>query len=92
MRQVARFKPSFVWRRTLLIFILTLIMLAAAGVTKSVFGLFLNQDSKIQSLFLILFVAGVGGTVYAYLALKIRLAERLLGPSMVRLRHRLRIK
>ena len=67
-------------------------MLLAAGVTKFVFGMFLNQDSKVQSLLLILFVAGVGGSVYAYLALKLRLAERLLGTSMIRLRHRLRIK
>lgn len=92
IHQVAHFKPSFVWRRTLLIFILTMMMLLVAWITKLFFGLFLSQESKFQSLLLILLVAGVGGFVYAYLALKLRLAERLLGPSMIRLRHRLRIK
>lgn len=69
-----------------------MMMLLVAWITKLFFGLFLSQESKFQSLLLILLVAGVGGFVYAYLALKLRLAERLLGPSMIRLRHRLIIK
>ncbi len=92
IHEVARFKPSFVWRRTLLIFILTLIMLLASWITKMIFGAFLNEDSKFQSLLLILVVAGIGALVYGYLALKIRLAERLLGPGIARLRHKLKIK
>ena len=92
IHEVARFKPSFVWRRTLLIFILTLIMLFASWITKMIFGTFLNEDSKFQSLLLILAVAGIGALVYGYLALKIRLAERLLGPGIARLRHKLKIK
>lgn len=93
IHQVARFNRKFVWRRTLLIFILTLLMLLAAGLTKMVFGMFLSQDSKFQSLLLIVLVAGVGGLVYTYLALKLRLADKLLGrQGMLRLRRRLRIK
>lgn len=93
IHQVARFNRKFVWRRTLLIFILTLLMLLAAGLTKMIFGMFLNQDSKFQSLILIVLVAGVGGLVYTYLALKLRLADKLLGrQGMIRLRRRLRIK
>lgn len=92
IQQIAHFKPSFVWRRTLLIFILTVMMLLVSWLTKLFFSLFLSQESKFQSLLLILLVAGVGGFVYTYLSLKLRLAERLLGPSMIRLRHRLRIK
>lgn len=93
IHQVARFNRTFVWRRTLLIFILTLLMLLAAGLTKMIFGMFLSQDSKFQSLILIVLVAGVGGLVYTYLALKLRLADKLLGrQGMIRLRRRLRIK
>ncbi|AZP93784.1 polysaccharide biosynthesis protein [Enterococcus mundtii] len=93
IHQVARFNRKFVWRRTLLIFILTLLMLLAAGLTKMIFGMFLSQDSKFQSLILIVLVAGVGGLVYMYLALKLRLADKLLGrQGMIRLRRRLRIK
>lgn len=93
IHQVARFNRKFVWRRTLLIFILTLLMLLAAGLTKMGFGMFLSQDSKFQSLILIVLVAGVGGLVYTYLALKLRLADKLLGrQGMIRLRRRLRIK
>lgn len=58
-----------------------------------IFGMFLSQDSKFQSLILIVLVAGVGGLVYTYLALKLRLADKLLGrQGMIRLRRRLRIK
>ncbi|MGQ4068639.1 putative polysaccharide biosynthesis protein [Enterococcus mundtii] len=93
IHQVARFNRKFLWRRTLLIFILTLLMLLAAGLTKMIFGMFLSQDSKFQSLILIVLVAGVGGLVYTYLALKLRLADKLLGrQGMIRLRRRLRIK
>lgn len=93
IHQVARFNRKFVWRHTLLIFILTLLMLLAAGLTKMIFGMFLSQDSKFQSLILIVLVAGVGGLVYMYLALKLRLADKLLGrQGMIRLRRRLRIK
>ena len=93
IHQVARFNRKFVWRRTLLIFILTLLMLLAAGLTKMIFGMFLSQVSKFQSLILIVLVAGVGGLVYTYLALKLRLADKLLGrQGMIRLRRRLRIK
>lgn len=93
IHQVARFNRKFVWRRTLLIFILTLLMLLAAGLTKMIFRMFLSQDSKFQSLILIVLVAGVGGLVYTYLALKLRLADKLLGRrGMIRLRRRLRIK
>ncbi|WP_165006170.1 MULTISPECIES: polysaccharide biosynthesis protein [unclassified Enterococcus] len=92
VRAVARFKAGFVWRRTLLIFLLTLMMLFVAWLTKLIFGSFLDTDSKFQSFVLVVVVAGVGALVYGYLALKIRLAEKLLGPSMIRLRHRLRIK
>ncbi|MBE9912177.1 polysaccharide biosynthesis protein [Enterococcus mundtii] len=93
IHQVARFNRKFVWRRTLLIFILTLLMLLAAWLTKMIFGMFLSQDSKFQSLILIVLVAGVGGLVYTYLALKLRLADKLLGrQGMIRLRRRLRIK
>lgn len=93
IHQVARFNRKFVWRRTLLIFILTLLMLLAAGLTKMIFGMFLSQDSKFQSLILIVLVAGVGGLVYTYLALKLRLADKLLGrQGMIRLRRRFRIK
>ena len=67
-------------------------MLFASWITKIIFGTFLNEDSKFQSLLLILAVAGIGALVYGYLALKIRLAERLLGPGIARLRHKLKIK
>ena len=51
-------------------------MLFASWITKIIFGTFLNEDSKFQSLLLILAVAGIGALVYGYLALKIRLAEK----------------
>ncbi|MFV0560918.1 MAG: oligosaccharide flippase family protein [Enterococcus sp.] len=91
MYQVARFDYQLVLRRTLLIVLLTGSMLLIAVFTRQFTYLFLSKESKTQSLLVILLVAGVGASVYGYLALKTRLAENLLGQSMARLRKRLKI-
>ncbi|OTN75132.1 hypothetical protein A5886_000202 [Enterococcus sp. 8G7_MSG3316] len=95
VRKMARkghFNVVLTLRRTLLIAVLTLIMVVAALIARQVFGLVLSEESKFQSFVLSILVAGVGGGVYVYSALKLRLADKLLGSSMVRLRSRLRIK
>ncbi|MGF1948830.1 polysaccharide biosynthesis protein, partial [Enterococcus gallinarum] len=71
---------------------MTIIMVIAALIARQLFGLVLSSERKVQAFILSLLVAGVGGSVYIYIALKLRLAEKLLGSSMVRLRQKLHIK
>ncbi|KAF1296684.1 polysaccharide biosynthesis protein [Enterococcus sp. JM4C] len=92
IHKVTRFNVSLTGRRVLLIFIMTIIMLIAAGICRMIFGLVLDVDSKFQSLVLIILVAGVGMVAYGYLALKTRLADKLLGDRVGSLRNKLKIK
>lgn len=87
-----RFNPNLTFKRTVLITLMTLVMMVFAGISKGIFGLMLSQESKFQSFLLILLVAAVGGFIYIYMALKIRLADKLLGSGMARFRRTLRIK
>jgi O-antigen/teichoic acid export membrane protein len=92
MRSKGHFNAKLTIRRTVLILLMTLIMLIIALIARQLFGLVLSSDRKIQAFILSLLVAAVGGAAYIYMALKVRLAEKLLGSSMIRLRKKLRIK
>lgn len=87
-----RFNMNLTARRTVLITLMTIVMMIFAGISKGIFGLFLSQESKAQSFVLIVLVAAVGAIVYIYMALKVRLADKLLGSGMASLRRKLRIK
>ena len=69
------FNAKLTFRRTVLIFLMTLIMLVIALIARQLFGLVLSSDRKVQAFILSLLVAAVGGGAYIYMALKIRLAE-----------------
>ncbi|MGM0126158.1 polysaccharide biosynthesis protein [Enterococcus sp. AZ194] len=92
IHKVTRFNINLTARRVLLIFLMTLIMMVAAGIARVIFGLVLDVNSKFQSFILVVLVAAVGGAVYGYLALKTRLADKLLGERIGSLRRKLKIK
>ncbi|MGX7182519.1 putative polysaccharide biosynthesis protein [Enterococcus pallens] len=54
--------------------------------------IFLSPDSKTQSLIIILIVAAAGGFTYMILALKTRVADKLLGARVDGIRRRLRMR
>ncbi|HJF18909.1 MAG TPA: polysaccharide biosynthesis protein [Enterococcus columbae] len=92
LQRVSRFNWNLTLRRILLIAILTICMLIVAMIAKAIGGLIFSPEHKITAFLLSAFVAGFGGITYIYLILKTRIAEKLLGSSMVRLRQRLKIK
>ncbi|MGC6769797.1 putative polysaccharide biosynthesis protein [Enterococcus sp. LJL51] len=92
IKEMSRFNLGLVMRRSLLIFIISLIMVAAAFLTRQVLYLFLSPDRKVQAFVIVLLVAAVGVAVYGYLTLKIRLADRLLGKNVNGLRSKVKIK
>lgn len=92
MYDLTGFSIKFLARRTLLIFILSLIMGLATLIGSNVFALFLSYERRLQSLIALLLIAIVGVSVFGLLALKTRLAEKIIGSQAKSLRLKLRIK
>lgn len=89
---ITHFSLGLTGRRTLLIFVMTLAMSAVCLIVRQLSYLVLDPASKMQSFLIVLLVALTGVAVYVYLSLKVGIAEKLLGDSMVRLKERLKIK
>ncbi|WP_420824508.1 putative polysaccharide biosynthesis protein [Vagococcus coleopterorum] len=92
IQRMTDFDIVLTMKRTLLILGLSLIMTLVAFLTRSLLYIFLSPDSKIQSLIIVLIVGLVGMVVYGYMALKLKLADRLLGDKVAGLRRKLKIK
>lgn len=92
MNDRVSYSYKYIWRRTLLISLLSLIMGIFTKISYNLFGLFLNYESRMQALVGMLLVAVVGLIVYGYLALKSRLAEKIIGPKAFDLKRKLGIK
>lgn len=71
---------------------MSLVMGVVAVIVKFGCELVLSPDSKIQSMIIILIVAACGGLAYIVLALKTRMADKLLGPRVDGIRRRLHIR
>ncbi|MDN6161581.1 MAG: polysaccharide biosynthesis protein [Atopostipes sp.] len=83
---------KYIWRRILLITIFATIMGIVTKMSYSIFALFLNYESRFQALIGIMLVAGIGLLVYGYLALKSKLAEKIIGEKASNLKEKLGIK
>lgn len=83
---------QLMFKRILLIILLTAIMVVVALLSKMIFGWFLNEESRAQAFILVMLCVTTAGGTYGYLALKIRLADKLLGDKVAGLRRKLRIK
>lgn len=92
LQKVSRFNAVLTFRRVVLIFLMSLGMTVLALVTRQILGIFLNINSKMQSLVMILLVAAVGGGVYVFMALNTRLADKLLGNMADTIRRKLHLK
>lgn len=92
MHKSIGFNVSYLIRRTLLIAILTGIMGAVTIGVREVLYLFLNDQSGFHSVIILAVTAAAGVSVYGYLALKTRLADRLLGSKVASVRQKLRMK
>ncbi|MFG6148218.1 putative polysaccharide biosynthesis protein [Halobacillus sp. B23F22_1] len=75
-----RFSYKPVFKRTLLILILTAIMTFTVWIVKFGFGLVWNPlDDRLASLFILMISAGLGGLLYLWMAYQTTLLERILG-------------
>ena len=89
LHKISRFNRILTFRRTVLIFIMSLVMTVIAFIMRQLMGLVLSPDSKLQSFVMILGVAAVGGASYIFMVLRVRLADKLLGATAEKIRRRL---
>lgn len=86
------FSIKYLSRRTLLILILSTIMGIFTKIGYILFGSFLNYEIRTHALVGMLLIVAIGIIVYGYLALKSKLAEKIIGIKAYNLRMRLGIK
>ena len=92
MHELIGYSTTFIIRRTFLILLLAFIMGIATYAMSNILVVFLSYERRLQSLIALFIVAGVGVSVFGYLALKTRLAEKIIGPQAQSLRKKLHIK
>jgi O-antigen/teichoic acid export membrane protein len=92
IRKFADYEFKFVLRRSSLIAIFGGVMWIGTEIVYKLMLLFLNPASKVQSLIIILFSAGVGAIIYFYLGMKSGLINRLFGDRVDRIKQKLRLR
>ncbi|MEH6944767.1 putative polysaccharide biosynthesis protein [Bacillus sp. JJ722] len=80
---------KLVFKRTMLMGIFTLIMSVVVVLTMNGLSLFLNEERFFPALIMIIIGAGVGALVYFLLAIKSKLAYRLFGDRLLRLKSKI---
>lgn len=66
-------------------------MFIIAHIASRLLGLFIEPDRKVIALLMVMILAAVGGLVYVYLVLKLRVADAILGSRVAMLRDKFRI-
>ena len=75
-----------------MIFILSMLMCASVFLVRSFLYLFLNPERKFQAFLIISLSVSAGVATYGWLGLKTRLADKLLGEKVSKIRKKLKIK
>lgn len=91
IKQKTQYSARQLYRRSLLILILSVIMGVITWVVSLGVQYTLNYDSRVQALIALALLAAVGIAVYGYLVLRTRLADRLIGHQAARVREKFRI-
>ncbi|MGX7199971.1 putative polysaccharide biosynthesis protein [Enterococcus nangangensis] len=91
IHNLSRFNKKLTARRTLLILMLSVAMWLVAGLSRLLLGTFISAEHKATSFVLIILVAAIGAAFYGFLVLKLRLADKLLGPRVAGLRRKFHI-
>lgn len=92
MHKATHFSMKKLFRRTLLMLLMSVVMAIIVLVFREVFRLFLDYHSRTQGLIATLLLVAVGFVSYMYMALKLRIADELLGPKVAGIREKLNIK
>lgn len=86
------YRYNLVIRRTVLISIFTAIMSFIVWIVETGLSLFLNTESRWQSIIIVVVCIVIGGLFYAAVTLKSKLAHRLFGSRIDALQRKLKLK
>ena len=87
-----RYSLKFLFRRFLLLLLMSVLMAVVVLVFREILRPFLDYHNSFQGLIATGILALVGFLVYMYMALKLRVADRLLGEKVAIVREKLNIK
>ncbi|MBY0124158.1 polysaccharide biosynthesis protein [Bacillus sp. S/N-304-OC-R1] len=88
----AQYPFKLVFRRSLLIVLITTIMFIGTGIVYKLLTLFLSPTSNFSAAIIVIISAAVGAGIYFYLSLKTKLIYFLLGDKVDRILKKLRLK
>ncbi|KPL59121.1 putative polysaccharide biosynthesis protein [Rossellomorea vietnamensis] len=91
IKKYARYQFRLILRRTMFIGALNAAMAVVVLVLYSILVRFLSPETGFQSILLVAICGGVGALVYFYLSLRSKLADRLFGDKISKIRSKLRI-
>ncbi|BCB05331.1 putative polysaccharide biosynthesis protein [Bacillus sp. KH172YL63] len=91
IKKYANYKFGLILRRTMFIGALNGVMAVIVLALYAVLVNFLNPESGFQAILLVAICGGVGALVYFYLSLRSKLADRLFGDRVTKIRSKLRI-
>ena len=90
--RVTGMRGNVVFRRTILISLLTFVMFIAVGAIQWVLGFVFQPSGRLWSFLYVALVGAMGGGVYGFLSLRTRLLDKVIGKAQAnRLRAKLRI-
>lgn len=91
MHTSTHYSARQLFRRSLLIFLISVVMGIGTALTKFGLDFFIDYNSRFQSLVSLGMMAAVGIIIFGSLALKTRLADRLVGAKAASVRRKLRM-
>lgn len=83
VHEITRFNQKKLFKRSLLIFILALIMSIFAWLARLGLGLFLSDESRTQSFIIIMLVIVIAVAIYGFLVLFTGIGDQLLGKQQM---------
>ncbi|MGB6177803.1 putative polysaccharide biosynthesis protein [Carnobacterium sp.] len=92
MYKMTKLDISFLMRRILLMVLITIGMALIVSIIQKGMYVFFEPKDRVGALINMMVSSSIGGYFYLYAVLKTRLADRLLGSRVARLRNKLRIK
>ncbi|GIN88164.1 transporter [Heyndrickxia sporothermodurans] len=87
----ARYPFKTIIRRTILILLLNAVMAAIVIFLYKILTFVLTPDSKWQALMIVIICGAVGAIIYGYLGLRSKLADKLFGERMKKVKEKLHI-
>ena len=91
IRQVTGLNQTILFKRSLLIGILTVVMALLIAIVEVVLGFVFHPSGRISSMLYLVIIGGLGMAIYGAMALRVRLLDRFIGEKAQTLRQKFHI-